>query len=465
MPALFRRLLIGTSWKSLRARWVLAAAAPLLGVLWLSGCENTFEYARYPKDLVYPLRTDPIVTEKPTSEVFAPPEPGRLDEEIAQIPKLGGKTIDPTDAANFPDPNDPKKPSPALRDKQRDLLQTALNKVFGTPREPRVGAASEDPATVVQPLVQLKVRDAAADAPFKTLAQGSKVFRYHCVHCHGLTGDGRGPTGPWVVPHPRDYRSGEFKFISTNPDLGNKKPRREDLLRTLRNGIENTSMPSFALLDVRDPESKDKETDLEAVVSYVIHLSIRGQVEQDLLKEMALGARYANQDEADQGVHSKMVEVVSQWDASNQQDGSLMTPAKGSYSENMSSGDSADSIRRGYALFTDPKGDASCIKCHTDFGRQANFRYDVWGTLVRPMNLTSGVYRGGRRPIDLFWRIKGGVQPSTMPKTGMNNDKDIWDVVNFVHALPYPQMLPEDVRKKVYDAPPDEGGKAERAEK
>ena len=39
-------------------------------------------------------------------------------------------------------------------------------------------------------------------------------------------------------------------------------------------------------------------------------------------------------------------------------------------------------------------------------------------------------------------------------------------MVNFVQALPYPQMLPEDVRDKVYDPPPrGEAPRAERAEK
>ena len=28
--------------------------------------------------------------------------------------------------------------------------------------------------------------------------------------------------------------------------------------------------------------------------------------------------------------------------------------------------------------------------------------------------------------------------------------KDLWDVVNFVQALPYPAMLPPDIREKVY---------------
>ena len=83
------------------------------------------------------------------------------------------------------------------------------------------------------------------------------------------------------------------------------------------------------------------------------------------------------------------------------------------------------------------------------------WRYDKWGTLVRPANLTLGVYRGGRRPIDFFWRIKHGIDPSGMASTGLTDDKDIWDVVNFVQAMPYPQMLPEDVRYKVYDRPPE----------
>ncbi len=116
----------------------------------------------------------------------------------------------------------------------------------------------------------------------------------------------------------------------------------------------------------------------------------------------------------------------------------------------------AESIRRGYKLFSDPSGSASCIGCHQDYGRQVPFRYDKWGTLVRPMNLTLGVYRGGRRPIDIFWRIKRGIDPSGMPPTGVTDDKDVWDVVNFVQALPYPQMLPEDVRDKIYDRPPEE---------
>ncbi len=437
---------------SLRVRWVLAAAIPLFGVLWLSGCENTFEYARYPKDLAYPVRTDPIVTDTTKlPESFYSPSPGRLEEEIALLVKLSGRTKDPS----------------VVPADQRKKLQEALNKMFGSPRLPRIGAAVGESDELVKQLTALKIRDAESDAPFKTLAHGSKVYRYHCLHCHGLTGDGRGPTGPWVVPHPRDYRAGLFKFISSKPG-SNRRPRRDDLLRVLHNGIESTSMPSFALLDIRDPESKDNETDLEAAVSYVMHLSIRGSVEISVLTDLIDGTEL----DMDREVHDEMTRLVGEWAASND---NPITPTEGAYFEfklsdypNAKARDEAraKSILHGYQLFSDTKGDASCINCHSDYGRQVNFRYDSWGSMVRPMNLTTGVYRGGRRPIDLYWRIKGGIDPSTMPAaTGLTNDKDVWDLVNFVHNLPYPQMLPKDVRDKVYDRPPEEHAAEERAER
>src|SRR5262249_50719201 len=126
------------------------------------------------------------------------------------------------------------------------------------------------------------------------------------------------------------------------------------------------------------------------------------------------------------------------------------------------------SVERGHQVFLK----AGCIGCHTDYGRQTPYLYDKWGTLARPLNLTTNTYRGGRRPIDILYRIKGGIDPSGMPKVGgsldvkkpdPNNPKneivDVeatnlahWDLVNFVRALPYPQMLPDNVRKAVYGA-------------
>ncbi len=70
---------------------------------------------------------------------------------------------------------------------------------------------------------------------------------------------------------------------------------------------------------------------------------------------------------------------------------------------------------------------------------------DAWDDPLRPANLVDGTYKGGRRPIDLYWRISKGINGAKMPAhAGLLNDDQIWDVVNFVLALPLePGLLPE----------------------
>ena len=58
---------------------------------------------------------------------------------------------------------------------------------------------------------------------------------------------------------------------------------------------------------------------------------------------------------------------------------------------------------------------------------------------ILPRNLRKGVYRGGRRPVDLYWRIHNGIDGSGMPesnKAALKED-DLWDLVNYVLELPY----------------------------
>jgi mono/diheme cytochrome c family protein len=385
---------------------LLVLAIPCLAPL-LSGCDES-----YPTELSYPLRTDPIVVKVPGSTPWEPTGPGQLDNSIAKF-----------------EPQYIVEPA-KLDANTRQQLDTALGKIFGTPAEPTVDPDDED----------AKRQAAELKLDKDTLKLGSKHYRRHCMHCHGVPGDGRGPTGPWISPHPRDYRQGVFKFISTDTTVNGRKPRREDLHRTLERGIEGTSMPSFGLLE---------EKDLEQIISYVIHLSMRGEVEmttmKTLLNKEALDGTIAENAQSLVGIFLK------QWSDSN---GKVLEPTPYPYKAG-DEGQLQASIRRGYELFTDPRGTASCIACHLDFGRQVPFRYDDWGTLVRPSNLTAGVYRGGRRPIDLYWRIRTGILGAQMPKAEFEQGKDrsvdsYWDLVNFVQALPYPGMLPEDIRDRIY---------------
>jgi hypothetical protein len=215
-----------------------------LGFLILAGCGEQ----PFPAALPYPLRSDLIVDRLPETNPDGPPPAGKFDEFIAKINERGGKTLDPA----------------ALPAEQQATLRQSLAEMFGTPAEPIVRADDDDTRTKVERL-QLQP---------ETLAAASVLYKKHCLQCHGLTGDGRGPTGQWVYPFPRDFRRGVFKYVSSAGSAA-RKPTRSDLERLMASGIERTSMPSFSMLS--DDERR-------MLASYTIHLSVRGEVEFRLMR-------------------------------------------------------------------------------------------------------------------------------------------------------------------------------------
>jgi mono/diheme cytochrome c family protein len=253
------------------------------------------------------------------------------------------------------------------------------------------------------------------------------------LQCHGLTGDGRGPTGLWVQPHPRDFRRGLFKFVSAGNGSG--KPRRADLMRTVEAGLPGTAMPSFGMLP---------EDERDKIVSYVIHLSVRGQVEYGLLRTLLAEGEDGLDGDVASEAQALLKTCLRQWGEA------ASAPAVTAFGEN----DDADpeGVRRGWELFAAP-GAAGCLSCHEDYGRQAKHRFDMWGTVVRPADLTAGTYKGGKRPVDLASRVRCGIAPSGMPAVVSYDDDQVRDLVRFVRAMPTPKLLPPDVRAKVYGTP------------
>ncbi|MEM9410594.1 MAG: cytochrome c, partial [Planctomycetota bacterium] len=151
-------------------------------------------------------------------------------------------------------------------------ISTAL---FGTPNEPDfqfLYSEEDDPAREVLSLENLKL----AAGPVKSGRHGEPagLYREHCVQCHGISGDGKGPTAGFLNPYPRDFRVGKFKFKSTPL---RRPPTDEDLTNIIRHGISGTAMPAFSTLSIQD---------VAALVDYVKYLSIRGQLERRLLAEV-----------------------------------------------------------------------------------------------------------------------------------------------------------------------------------
>lgn len=306
--------------------------------------------------------------------------------------------------------------------------------------------------------------------PGKKLKQGFHLYMQHCLHCHGTSGDGAGPTAKYLTPRPRDFRKGIFKFKSTR---FKNKIRREDLSRTLRDGIPGTYMPSFKLL--KDDESK-------AIIEYVRWLSMRGTIEdqmsaklitdyskeslakemkskkgsdekqetkkeiiQDLLKE--LQTRFPKK------VNKITKQVSNDWRIVGNDPSLIVLPKTAQPKYKRDSQEYHDSLKRGSELFK-----TTCANCHGPKGRgdgdnaeryQKNEDvspaqyykkigfHDKWGNPIKPRDLTKGIYRGGRRPLDIYRRIRGGIPGTPMPGADKLSDEQVWDTVNFIMSLPY----------------------------
>ena len=149
----------------LKAARFMAGAAGVLTVLsCLSGCGA--EFPPYPSDLKYPQRTEPIIKATLTTVPPKFEKPGELytvlwglDEEDRRKNVLYPKAA-----------SDNEK-------KQIAELEEKLEKLFGTPAQPTVGGVDDDFKQA------LKLDD-------ETLSYGSRLYRVHCLHCHGVAGNG-----------------------------------------------------------------------------------------------------------------------------------------------------------------------------------------------------------------------------------------------------------------------------------
>jgi mono/diheme cytochrome c family protein len=373
-------------------------------------------------------------------------------------------------------------------------IANILGAMFGTPDQPF--------ALPEAGLDQRKLTMAAG--PVWSDAEGGKhgLYRRHCAHCHGISGDGLGPTAAILNPYPRDYRSGIFKFKGTYTAA---QPTDDDLRRIIHDGIPNTAMPSFALLP---PDERD------ALLEYVKYLSIRGQMETALVNYV-FDEGLEPEDELDPAadaelkdiiVNDLLASVMEGWNSAAEQvivpEESAIPPADRTPEQ------IAESAAKGRELFySATKG--NCVKCHgpTGLGDGQQDDYDNWNkanvqfiadtdSLVAeiqdlkqglaelmgdertaaeeelsqkslelanrrqliahmlpprnaiPRNLRDGMYRGGRRPLDIFWRVSAGIAGTPMPASGPASagaqgtltQEEIWQIVDYVHSLPYERV-------------------------
>lgn len=447
-----------------------SSRAAVVFPLFLAGCTPPASPEDAPAD--YPVRADWLVAGPPKAvprelyPVGLPPlvglDPIRNDPAAAPLgvsdlllPEVQARTILDTSDRGLTH----LKPNP------RPFLAAGLRTLFGTPAEPTVGLTpsrlreliagkeaeskkpglkGEEKEVLESEITEWKERTADVERQHSvvgelgldeaTLKRGGALFRSYCQQCHGLTGDGGGPVGRALFPLPRDYRQGLFKFITTKPDPQGVRPRRADLFRTIQKGLDGSGMPSFAVLP---PDQ------IDALVSYVIHLSVRGECEYLWLK---LGADKSKADDVTPEralfeLADTMKKVLPVWQRS---DG---TPVDIPADPNETPDDQLRAAARGHAVFLDGT-QGGCISCHTNYGRSANLAFDSWGGIAKPRDLSAGTFRVSRQKEDLYARLYCGIPGVNMPSHAdalKVRDEDraagrdrIWDVVHFIRAISDP---------------------------
>ena len=216
----------------------------------------------------------------------------------------------------------------------------------------------------------------------ETVTHGKTLYDANCIQCHGPEGKGDGYGAPFLVPPPRDFTSGQFKFRTT---AGGLLPTDEDLFRTISRGANGTGMPPWKYL-LNDEERW-------ALVEYVKSFDTRF-ANARALAPMPLPEAPGRSRSADHGkqVYEKM----------------------------------------------------QCAKCHGDDGRgvgpSSNAMVDAKGRHVNGRDFTQpGSYRTGWTEREIIRTLETGMNGVPMPSyTGVMSKQEEYDLVAYLMSVAGP---------------------------
>jgi cytochrome c oxidase cbb3-type subunit 2 len=267
--------------------------------------------------------------------------------------------------------------------------------------------AGEPPAVPSEPLT-------AADWPLSASEQrGREVFALWCVGCHGEEGRGDGPAAALLDPLPRNFRAAKFKFRST---ASGELPLESDVMRTVTCGLPGSSMPAFPLL----PEIERRD-----VVRYVLSLAKLGLANREVVSLMTNDGTPIEKIRAEElpGIRTQIEAAAAALRRVPVPPEPTATP---------------ESIERGRANFA-----KQCAACHgaggVGDGTSSYALRDWQNAVIRPRDFTSGVFRSGSTPEDVFVRIKTGLNGTPMPGYSNLPDAELWDLVHFILSLKDPR--------------------------
>ena len=238
---------------------------------------------------------------------------------------------------------------------------------------------ASDPASLTPPFLDTPVapRPALTSA---TIAKGKQVYDANCIQCHGPEGKGDGYGAPFLVPPPRDFTSGQFKFRST---ASGHLPTDDDLFRIISRGANGTGMPPWQYLL--------GDEDRWALVDYVKTFDARFAAAAANPKPMPLPNAPSQTHSADRGrdVYAKM----------------------------------------------------QCAKCHGDDGRGVGpstpTLVDAKGRYVNTRDLTQpGSFRTGWTEREVLRTLETGMNGVPMPSySGAMSKQEEYDLIAYVLSL------------------------------
>ncbi|MDP7575758.1 MAG: c-type cytochrome, partial [Pseudomonadales bacterium] len=245
------------------------------------------------------------------------------------------------------------------------------------------------------------------------MAQGHEIYIQRCSFCHGLLGDGNGPTADFLDPRPRDFTLGIFKFRTTQ---SGELPTDEDLFRTVSRGLTGTAMQAFDEDIIKNGLTEEQRW---AVIAYI--------------KTFAFEFEDPELDPVKNGMVIPLPKDMAPYNA--------------------------DSIEKGKAVFERAK----CWECHGKLGRgdgQKSFdRTDDWGFPIRIRNVTHPwKIKAGSEVEDIYMRFSTGILGTPMPSfVDALTEEDRWYLANFIKSLQHErtehQVL---VALKTKDSLPDD---------